>query len=161
MGKKSSHSHQFTQSADAVYAGFTDPDTVRAKLEALGSRDIEIDVTEEDGATIVTIDRTVPVNVSGSLQAMVGDSQKVRQTERWEGGPGGPYSATVDVEPVGVPASMHGETTISADGDGCHCEATMEARCSIPVLGGKVEKMMIGDSDGKIAAEFDYIAQHC
>ena len=161
MGKKSSHSHSFSQGVDAVYAGFTDPDIVHAKLEALGSRDIEIEIAEEDGVTTVTIDRTVPVNVSGSLQAMVGDSQKVRQTERWEGGHGGPYSATVDVEPVGVPASMHGETTISADGNGCRCEATMEARCSIPLLGSKVEKMMIGDSDGKIAAEFDYIAQHC
>lgn len=161
MGKKSSHSHDFSQSVDAVYAGFTDPEIVRAKLEALGSRDIEIEIATEDGVTTVTIDRTVPVNVSGSMKAMVGDSQKVRQTERWEGGAGGPYSATVDIEPVGVPASMHGETTLSADGDGCACVATMEARCTIPLMGGKVEKMMIGDSDTKIAQEFAYIAQHC
>ncbi|QLC25723.1 DUF2505 domain-containing protein [Parasphingopyxis algicola] len=158
--KSSSHSHDFARSVDAVYAAFTRPDLVRAKLEALGSRDIEIDVTEEDGATVVTIHRTVPVNVSGPLQAAVGDSQKVRQIERWRGAPGGPYTAEVDVEPVGMPAAMRGETVLSANGTGCHCDATMEAHCAIPLMGGKIEKLMISDSDAKIEAEFAWIAEH-
>ncbi|MGP1281664.1 MAG: DUF2505 domain-containing protein [Parasphingopyxis sp.] len=158
--RNSSHRHDFARGVDAVYAAFTDPALVRAKLEALGSRDIEIDVSEADGETVVTIERTVPVNVSGPLQAAVGDSQRVRQTERWTGGPGGPYTAEVDVQPVGMPATMRGETTLSADGDGCRCDATMEARCAIPLMGGKVEKLMITDSDAKIAEEFAWIAAH-
>ncbi|MEM8696354.1 MAG: DUF2505 domain-containing protein [Pseudomonadota bacterium] len=158
MALKSSHARDFDQSVDAVYASFTEPTFVRAKLEALGSRDIEIEVAEEDGATLVTIERTVSVAVSGALQAAVGDSMKVRQTERWEGETGGPYRAEVDVQPVGMPATMRGETTLSADGGGCHCDATMEARCAVPLMGGKVEKLMISDSNAKIEAEFDYIA---
>lgn len=161
MAKKSSHNHVFNQSVDAVYSGFTDPDIVRAKLAALGSREIDIAIKTENGITIVEIERTVPVNISGPLQAAVGDSQRVRQTERWSGEAGGPYSAEVDVEPIGMPAKMHGETTLHPDGDGCRCEATMEATCAIPLMGGKIEKLMIGDSDRKIADEFAYIAEHC
>ncbi|WP_299328814.1 DUF2505 domain-containing protein [Parasphingopyxis sp.] len=160
MGRKSHHAHDFAQSVDTVYAAFTDPDFVRAKLEALGSREIEIDVSEADGETVVTIERTVPVKVSGPLQAAVGDSQRVRQTERWRSEAGGRYAADVAVEPVGMRASMQGETVLSPNGSGCRCDATMEARCSIPLMGGKIEKLMITDSDAKIAAEFAYIAEH-
>lgn len=156
---KANHDHHFTQSVDTIYGTFTEPTFIKAKLEALGSRDIEVAISAAaDGATRIVITRQVPVDAPGALQAVVGDWMTIRQTELWRGEQGGPYHAELTIEPVGMPAEMRAETALLADGTGCLCEALFEAKCAIPLMGGKVEKFMIRDAGATIEREFAYIA---
>ena len=73
----------FSQGIDVIYDSFRDESFIRRKLAALGARNIEVEIVEEEYAVKVNIHREMPVEVPALLQKYVKPWNKMIQREIW------------------------------------------------------------------------------
>lgn len=144
---------------DAFCQSFWNRAFLEAKYEAMGARDIAIEIEEDhDGARIVTSEREVPMEAPALLESVIGSHSRVRQVERWSGGPGGPYRCVIEVEPQGLPATARGEIVVERTAEGCELRCDTEARCTMPLVGSMAERFMAADIEKRLDAEIEYVA---
>jgi hypothetical protein len=70
----------------------------------------------------------------------VGEHIHIVQTEEWTG----PTTADLDVKIPGKPGHMKGTVALAPDGDGTVETVDADIKVNIPLIGGKLEKL-IGD----------------
>lgn len=148
--------HTYAAAPDAVIAVLTNPDTVKAKYEALGHRDVEIlERTEEAGAISVRSHRLVPLDVPSFAKKVLPATNSVIQVDSW-GAPdaAGVRSGHFTVEAKGVPVKVGGKLHLAPGSDGGsvnEIDATIE--CKIPFIGGKIADFVGGDARKAITHE--------
>lgn len=158
---KSVVTHSYTQSVDELAAAFLDEDFVTAKLETLGSRNVNVDVTAyEDDTFDVIIEREAKADVPRALQSVVKPWNAVKQVEKWEGSEGGPYVAKIAIETEGVPAKINSVVTLSGDADSSECEIVTNIECSIPLIGKKLAQFIAKETVKSTDDEAAFIAEH-
>lgn len=133
--------HQLAYDADptAVLAMVTDPafwEKVAVATEAIRS----VAMVEDDGgATRVVVDTEQPVvGVPSFAKKFAGDSARAITTQVWSG----PH-ASYSVETPGKPTSINGTATIAAQGAGSVLTYDLDVKASVPLIGGKLEKLVI------------------
>jgi len=154
---KIKQTHKYKQDVETVYALLTNPDFVATKYDAIGSRNIEIVQYGEDadGDFIMESLREIHSALPDFARKFLGEWNSVRQTEIWEAdGDGYLCSFTVDAEDA--PVKIAGTQVLSPVASGCVNEVNLNVTCSIPLLGGKLAKVVGGDADSNMAAEYDY-----
>lgn len=123
---------------DEVRAMLTDPaywDRVATATGALSSRTT---VTEESGATVVTTDEQQQVaGVPSFAKRFVGESTRAIKKCVWNGD-----TADFSVETPGKPTTMSGTATLSAAGNGTALAYDLQVKASVPLIGGKLEKLV-------------------
>ena len=95
-------------------------------------------------------------NIPDFAKRFVGDAIRVKQTERWQIAQ---RKGSIDIDIAGAPVSVHADMQLSAKGAK---QSTLRldwtVRCGVPLLGGKVEKLIAEDvrrraeADGAISA---------
>lgn len=133
--------HQLAYEADptAVLAMVTDPafwDKVAVATEAISS----VATAEADGgATRVVVDTEQPVKgVPAFARKFAGDSTRAITTQVWSGS-----SASYSVDTPGKPTSINGTATVAAQGAGAVLTYDLEVKASVPLIGGKLEKLVV------------------
>jgi hypothetical protein len=87
----------------------------------------------------VTVIQTQPAKVPDFIKKFVGDSVKVKQTERWGGPDGnGNRSAEVKFTVIGQPADMRAQVDLSGEGE-VSFVIDGDLKVNVPVLGKKIE----------------------
>lgn len=98
-----------------------------------------------DGMT-VTVDQKRPSEgIPGFARKFVGDQIHIVQKEQWSS----PTDAALDVAIPGKPGHLQGTVTLRADGDGTVETVSGDLKVNIPVVGGKIEKLvadLLGDA---------------
>lgn len=86
----------------------------------------------------------------------VGDAIRVKQAERWQIAQ---RKGSIDIDIAGAPVSVHADMQLSAKGaKQSMLKLDWTIRCGVPLLGGKVEKLIAEDvrrraeADGAISA---------
>ena len=84
MSKKISRVDKYEASAEAILAMLQDRDYVDAKYQALGdiSTSVETFETTDDGLSL-KVDRQVPADLPGFAKKIMGDTNRIVQTENW------------------------------------------------------------------------------
>lgn len=145
--------YEFDADPDAVYAMLTDPEFVRRKSEDAGHSEISVDI---DGGRIVCR-RNVAVDVPGALKKLLSPTNTVTQTDEWEDPVDGVRHGTWKVEIKGVPLSLSGAMELAAaDGGGSIEVITGRIKASIPLLGGKLEKLGYSNFVAQTTQERDF-----
>jgi hypothetical protein len=145
--------YEFDADPDAVYAMLTDPEFVRRKSEDAGHTEISVDI---DGGRIVCR-RNVAVDVPGALKKLLSPTNTVTQTDEWEAPVDGVRHGTWKVEIKGVPISLSGAMELAAaDGGGSVETITGRIKASVPLLGGKLEKLGYSNFVEQTAQEQDF-----
>jgi hypothetical protein len=153
--------YSYEQSVDEIAASFLDADFLSAKLEAVGSRDIDISVEGiSDTEFQVTVSREVPADVPRALKSFISPWNKAVQTEKWNGADGGPYHADIAVDSKGVPADMSSTVDLKADGEGCECTIVTDIDCSVPLVGKKLAQFIAKAVEDSLDDEHAFIAEH-
>lgn len=118
-----------------VHAMLTDPAFRERATLAQGATHVEVTVT--GGA--VTIDFHRPNDdVPGFARKVIGGSHlHARQHEEWDD-----VEAAFSITTEGIPAGITGTRRLVADGDGTLDTFEGESKAHIPLLGGKIEKLM-------------------
>mgnify|MGYP005994883781 CR=1 FL=1 len=161
MSKTVTIEHGFALPRERVVAAYLEREARLAMMAATGSADPVFERSDAaDGSVDIALRRTVPVDAPAMIQAVVGETTVLEQREHWQGLAQDSEAVSVDVtsQPVGQPASASAEMRIvGVDQDHCRCVAKLTVKCSVLMVGGMIEAMMIGDSEAMLRREFAWI----
>ncbi|HET7305223.1 MAG TPA: DUF2505 domain-containing protein [Segeticoccus sp.] len=128
---------------ETVYAMLTDQSFQERKCRATEARSHEVSIESRDGRTVVTTVRQMATEgLDMPSYANVGPTLTVKEISDW-----GPASAegtregTIQVQLVGLPLQMNGTLALTATADGTTETIDADLKCSIPLLGSKIEQM--------------------
>jgi hypothetical protein len=133
------HELAYDAPPDEVLTMLTDPlfwDKVAAATGALSST---ATVGTDGGSTRVVVDQEQEVTgVPSFAKKFVGESTRAITTQVWTG-----TDASYVVETPGKPTSMSGTASIAPNGSGSTLTYDLEVKASVPLVGGKLEKLVV------------------
>jgi hypothetical protein len=98
---------------------------------------VSVDVQVDGGE--VRIEMVQPnTDIPSFARAFAGQTITVIQEETWTGGSSAEFSVTLP----GKPAGISGTRTLVADGDGTLDTFDGEAKTKVPLIGGRIEKLI-------------------
>jgi len=128
-----------------VFTMLLDKDFQDRKCLATGALDHTVEITEyDDGSATITTVRTMPTDTLPEFaRSFVGATLSVRQTDEWHApGASGNRDGTLLVEIEGTPVRMTGSLRLAADGAGTLESVDGDIKVALPLVGGKLEKMV-------------------
>lgn len=151
--------YQFEADAQAVFAMFSDPEYQRQKLVDAGHTHVEVLECGpgDDGTTFrIVTRRTVAVDVPGVLKRVLTPTNTVTQTDEWAQEQKGVRTGTWKVDIKGVPIHLSGTMQLKAVKSGSVEAISGTAKASLPLVGGKLEKLAAGNFNDSTAQEQDF-----
>jgi len=147
-------SKTFPHPLEVVLGVLCDEAHTRAKYEQMGHGAFEAlawDVGEQVKA--MHSRRRVPLEVPRFAKKILGADNLVEQRERWEALPDGSWRNTWSIDVHGSPISLSGTATLVPDPGGCLHEVRGDARCSVPLIGGKIASFVAKDAETGLRLE--------
>ena len=124
---------------DAVRAMLADPAFREEVCATSGSLRHEVTIKPAGEAMDVVVDQTLPADsIPSFARKIVGDEINVVQSEKWTGRD----HADLDVGIPGKPGHLRGTVELAGNGDGTTETVTGEIKVHIPMVGGKLEKLI-------------------
>ena len=133
--------HHFDQPASFVLKQFTNPDFLRTKYTALGRQEIEMLEHQQDAKQArlrLRYSDKPDMDVPDFARKLVPARATVTQTVQWNLEK---KTGEVKVEsssPITVRCTLH----LQDEGKGCSNTLKWEVSCSVPLIGGKLEKAL-------------------
>ena len=122
-----------------VFAMLSDPDFRQASATAMGVISADVVITPNDEGISVRIDQVQPTEgVPSFAKKFAGDSARAITTQVWSGS-----TASYQVETPGKPTGIKGTASVTASGTGSVLLYDLEVKASVPLIGGKLEKLMV------------------
>lgn len=159
MARQLRHETRLALPPERVVELLTDPASITQRYEAAGFTGVAVATRSDGAALVVESERDETGALPGPLASIAGGPVHLRQVDTWRGAQAdGSRSASWHISFRGLPGSIEGTITVSPDGDGSSLvhEAAVTAR--IPVIGGKVESLTIGQTIAKLQAEGRWLA---
>lgn len=150
-------SSRIDSTADDVIAAISTAEYLIQRYDEAGIESFELEIREDSAQRFESfVRRKASTNKLPSFaRKITGDSVTLLQTQYWKRGQQ-PYTGEMKLELDGLPGHIVTRLTLSDNGDGSstlHGSGDVVAR--IPLLGGRIEKMMVG----KVAEGFERSAQ--
>lgn len=145
--------HQYPTSPQRMREVLTDRHYLQAKLQAVGGPRAELVSWQQDadGVTVV-LHQAVPGDAMPSfLRALLPGDLTIRRTETWHGCRGN-VEAVVD----GAPGTISGVMRLEPDPDGCLLDGQLTAEVPLPLVGGKVEKIVTDNIATLMETEYQF-----
>jgi hypothetical protein len=142
---------RYPASSAVVLKMFTDKGFHTTKLEAMGVHKYKILQHQFDGQNFsIRIERQVPMQAPALVRKLVPMEPKVTNEESWNVAA---KSGKVRVEPQGMPVEMSCTMSMADKGKECVVSCSWEIRARVPLLGGALEKFILGDLERRSAEE--------
>lgn len=139
MARRIEHHTTSPHSAEKVFGALVDETYLRDRLAAIGGTNSELMSFSAAGErTSYQLKQGVPAEHLPSMaKSLLGGDLVIQRQENWAAGAG-----TVEVTLVGVPGRLDGSFTVTDNGSGSKLTLTGEVKVSIPLVGGKLEKLI-------------------
>ena len=135
---------RYDQSVAHVLAKYIDTEFLSKKYAALGRQDIAVlerKVTPQQAHMRVTYSDTAGMELPEFAKKLMPERTQVVQSVTWDLAK---QVGTIEVESKGTPVTIQGRMQLKDNGQGgCTNTVTWNVSCSIPLLGGKVEKLLV------------------
>lgn len=149
--------HTYQAPYDAVWAMLADAETMRARYEGLGHRDVEILETSGDADSdrlVMKVHRVVDIDLPDIAKKVLKPTAVCIQTDEWWPAGDG-HDGTFRVETKGQPVEITGKTKVRpGEGGTTDFEVSVEVKVKVPVIGGKIAGIMRGDAEKLMEDEF-------
>ena len=157
MTQKLSNTDRYSATPDQIIAMMSDAGYLTAKYEALGDIKFNVDRQDaSDGSLNLKISRTLGSNLPDLAKKVLGAQNDLIQTEAWSTG-GAEKSCDFTIESPGKPVKISGTMQIVSAGDGeCDYTTNFEIKARVPLIGGKIEKMLLAETQENLATEKDF-----
>ena len=133
------HELSYDAPPDEVFAMLSDPafrEKVCAAQEVV-SADVALTVTGE-GFDLVSDQVQNTAGLPSIAKKITGDTTQALIKESWAG----PSSGTLEITAPGKPTSAAGTITLTAAGSGTTEVVDLDVKVKVPLIGGKLEKLM-------------------
>ena len=126
------------QDVDTVFNLITSGDELAARCEALGERDVKVEVSESGGGTKVQIARVVEQELPGFAKKLFKPTNRLVEREEWRR-VDSRYEATGQLKIVGTGATIDSTIRLSPSGAGSVYEIDFEVTAKAPLIRRKLE----------------------
>jgi Protein of unknown function (DUF2505) len=125
-----------------VFAMLCDEEFIRYKSTQSGSLEVDASVTDDGDGIRIHNRRVMPAKVPGFVKRFLGDTIPLDETQTWTAATEvGVRTAEFNVDFDGQPLSFGGTITLRPHGGGgTAVETSGPIKCSVPFVGGKIEK---------------------
>jgi uncharacterized protein YndB with AHSA1/START domain len=133
--------HELTYDAPPadVFEMLADPAFREAACAAQDVISAEVHLEREGNGFTLTIDQEQRTDdLPAFARTFAGDSTRAIQREHWEDSTGG----MLRIEAPGKPSEVKGTITLRAEGSGTREIVELELRIKVPLIGGKLEKLL-------------------
>lgn len=141
----------------SVFAMLADHEFQERKCAATGALNSYVDILASESETTITTKRTLSTQTFPDfVRSLVGDTILVTQADVW--GPAeadGTRVGTIAVTVEGAPITLAGTLRLAATGTGTTESVDAELRCTMPFVGGKIEKAAAPAVQSALRAEKD------
>ncbi|MEH6551079.1 MAG: DUF2505 domain-containing protein [Pseudomonadales bacterium] len=152
-------SREFGQNIDTVFELLTDPQFLVDRCLALGELSAECEIFEDGDHILVELTREVTRDLPSFLARIFDPVQTMSMKETWSpDGDGWSGHWTVIIE--GQPVSINADFSLKPAANGCIYTVSHKAKAKIPLIGGKLEKFIQGQSIEGAEAELSYLKEH-
>ena len=131
----------------------TDPAYLHDKIRAVGGEGAELVSREQRGNGVtVVLRQMVPASALPSfVRSVLPGDLSIRRTETWNDS-GGTVHSAVD----GAPGVINGQMTLDPDPEGSVLAMQLAATVRLPLIGGKVEKVITDSVSRLMDSEYDF-----
>ncbi len=157
MATSLEHRSTFPVAAGEVYGTLVDKAFLTERLTDIGGKDATLLAHSRDGDR-VTFRMRQGVDASrlpGAVRTIINGDLVVEREERWR--PEGDfYAGATRVTIAGVPGEIQGRSRIAGTDSQGTLVITAQVKVSIPLIGGKLEKVVAEQVGKLLAAEAEY-----
>ena len=147
---KFEHTLRYDASPAEVFAMLGDAVFRERVCEAQHVSEATVEIDGVDDTMTVSIDQRRPSDgIPSFAKKFVGDTIHIAQREEWSSA----TDAVLDVTIPGKPGHMKGTITLRPDGDGTVETVSGELKVHIPIVGGKIEGLVIELFEHALVAE--------
>jgi hypothetical protein len=156
--RRIAHRATWDASAQDVYTVLVDEDHLKARLAELGGNDPALlEHTVDASGARLRLRHSVPVEfLPSAIRRFTGDDLVLDRVETWRPRDGGGYDGTFEVTVRGLPGSLSGTQRLGDDGDGSVTEVDGEAAVSVPMVGGRIEGVVVEQVGALLDAEDEF-----
>jgi len=157
MASSLEHRSSFPAPVTTVYPTLVDEAFLRARLEEIGGKGAALLSYDHTGETVAYRLRqgVDAARLPGAVRSILGGDLVVERSERWR--PDGQrFASDSEVVINGVPGSIRGQSRLGDHGGGSVLVVRAEVRVSIPLVGGKLEKVVAEQVTKLLAAESEF-----
>lgn len=156
--------HDYKEDLDTLVRYFSEDELITDKYQKLGARNVRVTKIEEtDDGFIVETQREVPANVPAVLKSLLGSFNTIKQKESWHWQENDQLLCHMDVEIVGVPASISGQMMFSEPTDhagvATQNNVSMTVKSSVPLIGSTLVSFICGDIKQQMQAEYEFLRE--
>jgi len=131
----------YRQSIHALLAALTDAAAFKAVQRHLGSTNVQVLEQQSGGRfrIVLRYDEQSEAPIPAFAKKIVGQTSTVTECTTWD-----PVAGTgqTTVEVKGVPAKIRCALTVAEDGSGCVVSRHWSLNVTLPLIGGKIEKLI-------------------
>jgi uncharacterized protein YndB with AHSA1/START domain len=136
---KLTHSTTYDAPPAEVYAMLTDREFRERAAAATGVVSAEVTVEPRGGGHVVTVDQVQPTaGLPSFAKKITGDTTRAVVVETWSD----LSTATVTIDTPGKPSKVSGTYSLREEGGGTVQTFDGELKVSVPLVGGKLEKLL-------------------
>jgi hypothetical protein len=154
MSRPIEHRTASTYPAARVYAALTDEEFLRSRLKRLGGKRSELTSFSNAGdATSYSLRQTVDAeHIPSVARTVIRGDLVIERAESWTSNDG-EYGGTVEASVPGTPGSVRAVTSLLDTPNGSELVLTGTVKVGVPLVGGKLEDMIVGQLTDLLRAE--------
>lgn len=152
-------SAKFDHNVEAVFNALTDPEFLVERNLAIGEISAEYEKEEDGEETTLVAVRKVSRALPGVLAKMFDPVNIMDMTERWVADGDG-WSGDWSLDIRGQPVTVTGHFELVPSGTGCQYSVSHKAKAKIPLLSGKIEKYILGQTSDGATDELEYLRKY-
>ncbi len=140
----------YDASPDAVFAMLSDPAFREQVAEAQDVVSVDVRMTPtDDGFTLINDQVQNTKDLPAIAKKIAGDKTQAVITEEWSSHTSGSISITAP----GKPTAAQGTISLAPDGDGTVEIVELDVKVKVPLIGGKLEKLMADNIESGFRVE--------
>ncbi len=144
------HELRYDATPDEVYGMLADPAFREATCRAMDVVSVEVTLTETDEGFDLVVDQVQRTDDLPSFaRTFAGSTTRAVQRETWADRTG----AQLAIEAPGTPSDVRGTISLQPDGDGTREVVDLELKIKVPLIGGKLEKLLAEKITGGLDTE--------
>ena len=149
--------HHFDQGVDRLFALMTDGDFLKRRAESVGELNVVVRADRQGQGLSIRIDRDLERNMPAFMKKVFNSKNHLVDLQTWEtGGDVKTSSWTVQIEGQ-KRIDIRGRLTLSSSaGGGCDYTESFTVTVHIPLIGGRIEKYIAGETEQTIRRQLDF-----
>jgi hypothetical protein len=149
---------KFSAATDKVYAMLTDAKWLEQRCLELGEISASVKVKHTAKGAAIIMQRRIRRDLPALIAKVLSTETDMTIDESWLADGDG-YSGSLTLSLAGQPVKVTADFSLMPAGKGCVYHIQHKAKCSVPLIGGVIEKFAIGEVESGCADELDYLAK--